>query len=405
MAEESSQTTSAGCILFPDSDPLGRISYMGELLEGGIPDGVGIVIYNDGSVYTGDVKLGLRCGSGRMQWKDGRTYTGDWVCDWPHGCGMLITESPPSSVPPAPSLRPSSAPSSCHMQSLSLSLASTAATTTSLMQSISVSALSTPPIASGSQTPTTPSPLPSITIHESAARRASAAVTDLSNRRVSTAPTDPQNARRRASSMRRPSTASTTIVTPSAFSAFADASMASPSRPMTPRSALAAVIASSPLMIYEGQWHLGVRKGIGMLSWPRSKGGLYRGGFSNDMMDGHGLHLLPNGDFYVGQWDKNKHVGFGCHYWQKSKSWFEGFTDLSPSGSSRPTKHGVYVWEVSEFTHQSQYDYFSYINFSLSFSDYPASYGIISWQHSFRNQRKMSRLIIIPLFGYYKRTI
>lgn len=46
-----------------------------------------IIKYNNGAVYFGELKIGLRHGKGRMKFKNGECYTGQWFGNKKHGFG------------------------------------------------------------------------------------------------------------------------------------------------------------------------------------------------------------------------------------------------------------------------------------------------------------------------------
>ena len=50
----------------------------------------GKMIYEDGTIYIGEFKNGLRHGQGNYQYKDGSRYEGKWDNNYEHGNGKLI---------------------------------------------------------------------------------------------------------------------------------------------------------------------------------------------------------------------------------------------------------------------------------------------------------------------------
>lgn len=64
-------------------------SYVGQCVDG-LPNGNGIIVYDDGSEYKGDYKLGLRHGPGTMLWANGNYYTGSWLGNLPQGLGKMV---------------------------------------------------------------------------------------------------------------------------------------------------------------------------------------------------------------------------------------------------------------------------------------------------------------------------
>ena len=44
--------------------------------------------YENGKVYNGDWKVGMRHGTGRIDWSDGRSYVGSFKNNVKHGNGV-----------------------------------------------------------------------------------------------------------------------------------------------------------------------------------------------------------------------------------------------------------------------------------------------------------------------------
>jgi hypothetical protein len=66
-----------------------NITYEGTFDEYGNASGKGIIIYCDGSVYNGSVKLKKKNGLGTMTYHDGGKYEGTWENDTQHGYGIM----------------------------------------------------------------------------------------------------------------------------------------------------------------------------------------------------------------------------------------------------------------------------------------------------------------------------
>jgi hypothetical protein len=64
-------------------------SYSGTIQDG-LPEGSGIAIYNDSSIYVGVFNKGLRHGKGKMTFADGYIYTGDYVRNKAEGQGEML---------------------------------------------------------------------------------------------------------------------------------------------------------------------------------------------------------------------------------------------------------------------------------------------------------------------------
>ncbi len=77
--------------------------------------------------------------------------------------------------------------------------------------------------------------------------------------------------------------------------------------------------------IYTGEWANGKRSGVGKLTWMSGKGEYY-GQWKEDMKDGYGESVFPNGGSYRGEWKEGKIHGYGiktdargvecCGIWQ-----------------------------------------------------------------------------------------
>ena len=66
--------------------------YEGEMLLG-IPNGVGVYTWNDGTRYEGDVVNGQRHGYGVLEWPNGSHYEGDFAQDSRTGSGIFTWAS------------------------------------------------------------------------------------------------------------------------------------------------------------------------------------------------------------------------------------------------------------------------------------------------------------------------
>lgn len=65
-----------------------RVVYSGPVNERDEPHGSdGLMNFSDGQVYRGDVRNGIRCGSGSNSWVDGQDYSGEWQANSRHGRG------------------------------------------------------------------------------------------------------------------------------------------------------------------------------------------------------------------------------------------------------------------------------------------------------------------------------
>lgn len=64
----------------------------GTFSKGYLEDGFAVIRYKDTSMYRGDIKAGVREGSGNMQYHNGGVYKGKWVKDQRNGLGVILYE-------------------------------------------------------------------------------------------------------------------------------------------------------------------------------------------------------------------------------------------------------------------------------------------------------------------------
>ena len=85
-AVHSSETAGfrVGELLLPNGD-----SYSGSLI-GNVPEGRGKYVWQDGCVYEGEWRLGMRHGTGKMQWPSGTDYDGEFSGGYMYGTGTYI---------------------------------------------------------------------------------------------------------------------------------------------------------------------------------------------------------------------------------------------------------------------------------------------------------------------------
>lgn len=62
--------------------------------------------------------------------------------------------------------------------------------------------------------------------------------------------------------------------------------------------------------VYDGETMNGLRHGTGIYKWKNGKG-IYHGGWVNDLKEGYGETIFPNGSKYYGEWKKGKPDGYG----------------------------------------------------------------------------------------------
>ena len=65
-----------------------KSEYVGDL-QNELPDGKGIMTYEDGSTYDGEWKEGQRYGKGTLTYEDGAKYEGEWKDGEMDGTGTL----------------------------------------------------------------------------------------------------------------------------------------------------------------------------------------------------------------------------------------------------------------------------------------------------------------------------
>jgi hypothetical protein len=65
--------------------------YQGEKNSDNQPDGKGVMVYSDGTIYEGEFVEGMCEGRGRLIHASGDVYEGDWDHNKAHGKGILTT--------------------------------------------------------------------------------------------------------------------------------------------------------------------------------------------------------------------------------------------------------------------------------------------------------------------------
>lgn len=81
-------------LIFLENFTLGEDSYTGFLKKDKTyqPQGLGMLIYKDGSVYEGEWHEGKRHGHGRLVSTNGSSYVGEWRCDKSSGYGVFASQ-------------------------------------------------------------------------------------------------------------------------------------------------------------------------------------------------------------------------------------------------------------------------------------------------------------------------
>ena len=77
-----------GIYYFPENDEYGRKWYYGSFTDG-IFNGLGTMLWIDGTLYEGEWKDGRRSGTGKYTWQSGKKYIGEWDQDLMSGKGEL----------------------------------------------------------------------------------------------------------------------------------------------------------------------------------------------------------------------------------------------------------------------------------------------------------------------------
>jgi hypothetical protein len=102
MQQLSEMVTSAsrvvGWLEFDHDDHKGRLEYVGQLLRGDgddedVEDGLGVMVWKDGSSYAGEFRKGSLDGFGHETYGDGTTFKGQFAGDQRHGLGVFAMPS------------------------------------------------------------------------------------------------------------------------------------------------------------------------------------------------------------------------------------------------------------------------------------------------------------------------
>jgi len=76
--------------------------------------------------------------------------------------------------------------------------------------------------------------------------------------------------------------------------------------------------APAQLAIYEGDFQLGKKHGMGKMVYPG--GAIYNGSWVNNMRSGQGSYTYENGDVFNGNWVDDKKSGQGSYYYKETGS-------------------------------------------------------------------------------------
>ena len=76
--------------------------------------------------------------------------------------------------------------------------------------------------------------------------------------------------------------------------------------------------APAQLAIYEGDFQLGKKHGMGKMVYPG--GAIYNGSWVNNMRSGQGSYTYENGDVFNGNWVDDKKSGHGSYYYKETGS-------------------------------------------------------------------------------------
>jgi len=68
-------------------------AYFGQTNKDGLPDGIGMFLYNDDCIYIGHYKNGISHGFGNLRWPDGTIYSGLFNDGDHSGVGKMIWSS------------------------------------------------------------------------------------------------------------------------------------------------------------------------------------------------------------------------------------------------------------------------------------------------------------------------
>ena len=108
---------------------------------------------------------------------------------------------------------------------------------------------------------------------------------------------------------------------------------------------------SFPEFSYEGEWKEGKKDGFGILTLANLQ---YEGFWKNDAINGEGYISYSDGSYYEGSWKDNKRNGYGEYVWADGSSYYGNWEDDFPNGEGE-----INLPNGDFYTGEIEYGYFS----------------------------------------------
>lgn len=108
---------------------------------------------------------------------------------------------------------------------------------------------------------------------------------------------------------------------------------------------------SFPDFSYEGEWKAGKKDGYGTLTLANLQ---YEGFWKDDAINGEGYISYADGSYYEGCWKDNKRNGYGEYIWSDGSSYYGNWEDDFPNGEGE-----INLSNGDFYTGEIEYGYFS----------------------------------------------
>lgn len=108
---------------------------------------------------------------------------------------------------------------------------------------------------------------------------------------------------------------------------------------------------SFPNFSYEGEWKAGKKDGYGTLTLANLQ---YEGFWKDDAINGEGYISYADGSYYEGSWKNNKRNGYGEYVWADGSSYYGNWEEDFPNGEGE-----INLSNGDYYTGEIEYGYFS----------------------------------------------